>query len=164
MSHLLRITLTAGVVAVAACARSQSESPRAAFDPLDYPGDSALTCDAIPAGGTTAVALQFTGVEASPTLQRRITAIFDADGSPRVMDLLVPEPDRRPPRAHWLRVRFQPERDGSHAVVDSGGGESFRSMIQAADAAAKPMNVSDMSRAEAYMGRLWARRCNGERG
>lgn len=164
MSHFLRITLTAGVVAVAACARSQSEPPRAEFDPLDYPGDSALTCDAITAGGTKTVALQFTGVEASPTLQRRITAIFDADGSPRVMDLLVPEPGRRPPRAHWLRVQFQPAPDGSHAVVDSGGGESLQSIMRAADAAATPLGESEMNRAEAYMRRLWTRQCNGERG
>jgi hypothetical protein len=151
-------------VGLACTPQSSASAERASFDPLDYPGDSALTCHVVSAGGTTDVALQFTGVEPSPTLQRRITAVFDAAGRPHLMDLMVPEPGRTPPRAHWLRVQFRPDLVGSHAVVDSGGGESLQGIIRAADAAAKPMGESEMGQAQSYMTRLWARRCNVNQG
>lgn len=167
--HMLKISRGAVLLGIAyaglACTpQHRASAERAGFDPLEYPGDSALTCEVIGAGGSTHVALQFTGTDSSPILQRRITAVFDARGRPRLLDLLVPEPRRTPPRAHWLRVQFQPDVVGSHAVVDSGGGESFRSIMRAADAAAQPMGGGEMARAQSFMSRLWARRCNVSQG
>lgn len=167
--HMQKISRGAAFLLLAytafACTpRHRSSAERPAFDPLEYPGDSALTCRVMAARGSRNVMLYFTGRDSSPTMQRQITAVFDAVGGPRLLDLTVPEPGRKPPRAHWLRVQFQPEVAGSRTVVDSGGGESIQSIIQAADAAAQPMGPGEITGAQSFMRRLWARRCNFSQG
>ena len=144
-----------------ACAtQPRSAALEAAFDPLQYPGDAALTCDVIGRATAQRVALVFTGTDSAPAMQRRITAVFDGAGAPRMLEVLAPQPGRTPPRAHWIRVSFQPDLGGSHAVVDSGGGADFISIMQSADAAAQPLDSIALTRVKALMGRLWARRCN----
>lgn len=142
------------------CAHRTSPSPETvAFDPLRYPGDSALTCDVLRPPSASTIALQFTGTDSAPAMQRRITAVFDLDGTPLSLSLLAPQPGQTPPRAHLVNVRFHPEASGVRTEMVAEPSGSLESIVGAASAAVTHVDSGGIAQAREFMKRLWGRRC-----
>lgn len=132
-----------------------------AFDPLEYPGDTALSCRAEPPSAPSrTIRLSYMGVDSLFQNRRIVTAVFDSTGKPHALDLLVPKPSQSPPQAHQYVVEFMPRERGRHLVINALPDRPFAESIQAAVDGATVLSQAEIDRARMFADRLWKRRCN----